>query len=57
MTNRSCHHIIHYSKAEAFLTDYVELLGALLDGAAVALRFWVFAAALLAFLSAKKLIM
>jgi hypothetical protein len=37
--------------------DYVELPAALLDGAAAALRFCVFTAALLAFLSAKKLVM
>jgi hypothetical protein len=37
--------------------DYVELPAALLHGVAAALRFWVFVAALLAFLSAKKLVM
>jgi hypothetical protein len=55
-TNTKGHRIIHYKSVSDFRLGYVELPAALLDGAPDVLRFRAFVAALLAFLSAKKLV-
>jgi hypothetical protein len=55
-TNTKGHCVIHYKRVSDFRLGYVELPAALLDGAPDMLRFRAFAAALLAFLSAKKLV-